>query len=156
MTADSTPGASRKSNALLAIATGGLIAGTLDLTQALIVFGLKIPLFITGGLLGRERALQGGIAIYILGVFLHYFIAFSAAAVFYAASRKLVFMTEYPLVCGLFYGMAVELFMRLVVLPLSALQTRGPYKLQSELLGLVVHMVLIGLPIAYSVRRFGR
>jgi len=155
MTADSAPGASGKRNALLAIATGGLIAGTLDLAQACILFGWKIPLTIAGGLLGRQ-AFQGGIATYILGVFLHFFIACSAAAIYYAASRKLIFLTEHPLVCGLFYGIAVELVMRLIVLPLSALQARGPYKLHNEILGLVVHMVLVGLPISFSVRRFAK
>src|SRR5579864_1902011 len=88
-----------KRNALLAIAVGGLIAGTLDLTQACILFGAKIPLVIAAGLLGRE-ALHGGIATYLLGVLLHFFIAFSATAIYYAASRRLVFMKEHPLVCG--------------------------------------------------------
>ena len=44
--------------------------------------------------------------------------------------------------------------MNLVVLPLSALHARGPYKLHDLILGLLVHMVVIGLPISYSVRRF--
>jgi hypothetical protein len=144
----------QKSNALLAIAVGGLTAGVLDLTQACILFGMKIPLSIAAGLLGRE-ALHGGPAIYALGVLLHFFIAFSVTTIYYAASRRLVFMMEHPLVCGLFFGAAVELVMNLVVLPLSALHARGPYKLNNLILGLLMHMVVIGLPIAYSVRRFG-
>jgi hypothetical protein len=143
----------QKNNALLAIGIGGLIAGTLDLTQAVILFGWDIPLSIAGGLLGRQ-ALQGGAATYALGVMLHYSIATSAAAIYYAASRRLTFLTEHPLVCGLFFGMAVELVMRLIVLPLSALHARGPYELHDEILGLAVHMTFVGLPIAYSVRRF--
>ena len=145
----------QKPNALMAIAVGGLVAGALDLTQACILFGWDIPLAIAAGLLGRQ-AFQGGAGIYVLGVCLHFFIACSAAAVYYAASRKLEFMTEHPLVCGLFFGAAVEEVMNLVVLPLSALHARGPYKLYDLILGLVVHMVVIGLPIAYSVRRFAR
>jgi hypothetical protein len=50
----------------------------------------------------------------------------------------------------------VELVMNLVVLPLSALHARGPYQLHDLLQGLLVHMVMVGLPIAYSVRRFAR
>lgn len=150
---DSAPGPLRKKNALLAIAVGGVIAGTVDLLQACILFGWDIPLSIAGGLLGR-RAFDGGAGTYVLGVFLHFFIACSAAAVYYATSRKLVFMKEQPLVCGLFFGAAVEEVMRLIVLPLSALHARGPYQLQDLILGLVVHMVVVGLPISYSVRRF--
>ena len=74
----------------------------------------------------------------------------------YLASRRLTFMPDHPLVCGLFFGMAVELVMSYVVLPLSALQARGPYRLHDILLGLIVHMIVIGLPVAYSVRRFAR
>ena len=142
-------------NILLAIAAGGIIAGALDLLQAGILFGWDIPLAIAGGLLG-PAADHGGPAVYTLGVLLHFFIALSFAAFYYAASRRLPFMTEHPIVCGLFYGAAVEQIMRLVVLPLSALHARGPYDLHDLIQGLLVHMVVIGLPIAYSVRRFGR
>jgi len=141
--------------ARLAIAAGGIIAGTLDLLHAFILFGWDIPLAIAGGLLGKQ-AFHGGAWTYALGVFLHYFIACSAAAIYYAASRKLPFLAEYPLVCGLFFGAAVDDFMRFVVLPLSALHSHGPYKINDLVLGLLVHMVLVGLPISYSVRRWGR
>jgi hypothetical protein len=146
---------SGKSNPLLAIAMGGFVAGTLDILQACILFGWKVPLVIAGGLLGRQ-ALHGGAGTYALGLVLHFFIACSAASIYYATSRPLRFLVEYPLLCGLFFGIAVELVMNLIVLPLSALHARGPYKLHDLLLGFGVHMVVVGLPIAYSVRRFGR
>ena len=149
------PAALTRRNAILAISLGGLIAGTLDLTQACILFGLRVPLAIAGGLLG-EQAFQGGAGIYVLGILLHFFIAFSVTAIYYTVSRRLTFMLEHPLVCGLFFGMAVELVMSYVVLPLSALQARGPYRLHDVLLGLVVHMIVIGLPVAYSVRQFSK
>ena len=152
MPEDFTP--SRKRSALRAIVAGGLIAGTLDLLQACILFGWDIPLVIAGGLLGRN-AFHGGAGTYVLGVLLHYFIACSAAATYYAASRKLHFLAEHPLVCGLFFGAAVQEVMNLIVLPLSALHSRGPYSLHDLILGLAVHMVIVGLPISFSVRRFG-
>jgi hypothetical protein len=155
MTGDSTPGPTGKRNALVAIVTGGGIAGTLDLMQACLLFGWKIPLVIAGGLLGPE-ALHGGPGTYILGVLLHFFIACSAAAVYYGASRRLPFLTEHPLVCGLFFGAAVEDVMSFVVLPLSALHAKGPYELHNLILGLVVHMLVVGLPISFSVRRFAK
>ncbi len=144
-----------KKSAYLAIAAGGGIAGTLDLLQASILFGWDIPLTIAGGLLGR-RAFTGGAGTYGLGVLLHFLIACSAAGVYYGASRRLRFLTEHPLVCGLLFGGAVEEVMTLVVLPLSALHARGPYELHDLILGLLVHMVVVGLPISYSVRRFGQ
>lgn len=155
MNTTSAAGVMGKSSALLAIGVGGALAGTLDLTQALILFGRRVPLVIAAGLLGRQ-AFQGGAGTYILGIVLHFFIALSATAIFYAASRKLLFMTEHPLVCGLFYGIAVELTMSYVVLPFSALHARGPYPLHDVLLGLIVHMIVVGLPISFSVWHFAR
>ena len=133
MIGDSAPGSLRRRNALLAISVGGLLAGALDLTQAFILFGWNVPLAIAGGLLGRA-AFRGGVGTYVLGVFLHFFIAFSAAAAYYA----------------------VEEVMNLIVLPLSALHARGPYKLHDLILGLLVHMVVVGLPISFSVRWFAK
>ena len=155
MTEVSTHQLSQRGGALWAITAGGLIAGALDLTQAFFLFGRHVPLVIAAGLLGPQ-ALHGGAATYVLGVLLHFFIAFSAATVYYAASRRLDFLTKHPLVCGLAFGAAVELVMSYVVLPLSALRERGPYDLHDVLLGLLVHMVVIGLPISYSARRFAK
>ena len=140
-----------KGNAPLAVAVAGFTAGTVDIIQAFFFFGLEVPLAIAAGLLGRT-ALHGGAATWILGLLLHYFIATSFAAFYYAASRKLTFLTEHPVVCGLVYGAAVELVMTLVVLPLSALHAGGPFKLQKLLLGLGVHMITVGLPISLTIR----
>jgi hypothetical protein len=120
---DAVASPTKRKGALWAIGVGGFAAGTLDLTQACILFGWDIPLSIAAGLLGRA-AIHGGAGTYLLGV------------------------------CGLFFGAAVEEVMTLVVLPLSALHARGPYHLNELILGLAVHMTVIGLPIAYSVRRF--
>ena len=155
MMGTAAPAVSGKGSALKAIAAGGLTAGILDLLQACILFGWDIPLAIAAGLLGKS-AFNGGAATYVLGVLLHFFIACSAAATYYFASFKLPFLRKYPLVCGLFFGAAVEDFMRFVVLPLSALHAHGPYKLNDLVLGLAVHMVVVGLPIAYSTRQWAR
>jgi hypothetical protein len=155
MTTDSAFSPTGKRNALLAIAVGGGIAGVVDLAQACILFGWDIPLAIAGGLLGPQ-AFRGGAGTYVLGVFLHFFIACSAAAVYYGASRRLAFLTEHPLVCGLFFGGAVQEVMNLVVLPLSALHARGPYQLHDLIQGLLIHMVVVGLPISFSVRWFAK
>lgn len=153
MTEDSGALALRRKKATLAIGVGGLVAGSVDLTQACLLFGWDIPLSIAGGLLG-SRAFHGGAGIYALGVLLHFFIAFSFAAFYYAMSRRLTFLREHWVVCGLIYGAGIEEVMSLVVLPLSALHARGPYELHDLIQGLLVHMVVMGLPIAFSVRRF--
>lgn len=138
---------------LTAILVGGFVAGSFDLTSAFITFGWGVPRAIAGGLLGRS-AFQGGTGTWILGVFLHYFIAYLAAAVYCLSSRKLDFLREHFLVCGIFYGMGFYLVMNLIVLPLSALHSAGPYQLHGLIQGLLVHMILIGVPIAFCLRKF--
>lgn len=138
-----------------AILAGGLVAGTMDLTSAFISYGWNVPRGIAAGLLG-PGARQGGTGVYILGILLHFTIAMGAAVVYYLASRKLSFLAVNWIVCGIFFGVAVFLVMNLIVLPLSALHFKGPYQWRGQVQGLLVHMVCIGLPIAFSVRRFSK
>lgn len=141
-----------KPNLLRAILAGGAIAGTLDLITAFITFGPRVPRNIAAGLIGG-LAMQPSILPVILGVALHFFIAFSAATVYCLASRRFEFLKDHFVVCGMFYGIAVFLVMNLIVLPLCAFHYMGPYQLRGLLQGLIVHMLIIGLPIAYCLRR---
>jgi hypothetical protein len=140
-----------KPKLLRPILVGGAIAGTFDMTAAFITYGPNNPKIIAAGLIGM-RAVHGGVFTWILGFLLHYFIAFSAAAVYCLASRKLEFLKEHFLVCGLFYGIAIYLVMNLIVLPLCAFHYTGPYQLRGLLQGLIVHMLIIGLPISFCLR----
>jgi len=155
----SQAGKSSSTNPLLIAArpilVGGLIAGFFDASLAFYDFGWNMPRGIAGGLLG-PAARNGGTATWILGLFLHFFIACSAAAIYYAASRKLTYLRDSPIVCGMFFGIAIFLVMNLVVLPLSAYHTSAPMPLASMRKGILIHMVFIGLPIALSVRRYSK
>jgi hypothetical protein len=142
-----------KKKVVLAIVVGAFIGGTVDILFVCIQEGWDIPLYIAAGLLG-SAAIQGGAGTYVLGVLLHFFIACSWATVYYLASRKLPFLIEYPLICGLNFGAWVLLFMTLVVLPLSAFHYADTLTPRILLEGLARKMLLIGLPIAYSVRYF--
>jgi uncharacterized membrane protein YagU involved in acid resistance len=106
---------------------------------------------IAAGLLGREAARAGGWPAALLGVFCHFLIATTAAAVYVVASRRLPALLRRPVPFGLAYGVAVFYFMQLVVLPLSRVG-RAPFQLRGQLTGLVIHMLLIGLPIALWAR----
>jgi hypothetical protein len=153
MTTASIPTHVQRTSLALPILVGGAVAGLLDMTSAYITFGRYMPIGIAGGLLGpAARHVSAGQ--YILGLCIHYFIAFSAAAVYCLASRRLDFLRNHFLVCGLFYGIGVFLFMTLVVLPLSAYHAMGPYQYRGLVQGILAHMFLIGLPISTSLRIF--
>lgn len=148
------------SNALLAIFWGGLACGVFDITQACIAWGLQNHLppmrifqSVAAGLLG-PKSFQGGISTAALGLFLHFVIAFSWAAIYYIASRKLTFMVESPVIAGLLYGELVWLVMNCVVIPLSALHHGPRFDKASIITGPIGHLFLVGLPIALAVKRW--
>ena len=148
----------RTNNAAAAIFWGGLIAGILDLTQAFIGFSLvgstpfRILQRIAGGIFGT-RSQQMGWTSAAVGLLCHCAVAFTAAAVYYLASRKLPLLVQRPVLCGLVYGEWVFLFMYFVVIPLSAIGT-PQFNLATYITGPVGHPLLVGLPIALCVRRF--
>jgi hypothetical protein len=152
MSTVSNSGAAQSTTLALPILVGGGVAGLLDMTSAYISFGRYMPIGIAGGIVGaagRHRS----VGQYILGLCIHYFIAFSAATVYCFASKKLGFLRDHFIVCGLFYGIAVFLVMQLIVLPLSAYHAMGPYQYRGLVQGLLAHMFLIGLPISISLRK---
>ncbi len=139
--------------ALPAILIGGVVAGALDTIAAYVTLNPGWPRAVAGGLLGMS-AFKGGAGVYAFGLFLEFFIATGAAAVYYAFSRRLEFLRPHFFVCGLFFGVAVYLVMNLIVLPLCALHVHSAISRSDLIQGILVHMFMIGLPIAGSVRRF--
>lgn len=143
-----------------AILTGGLLAGVLDAASAIHTFGWSMCYGIASGLLGSKAFPQaggGGAAIWTLGIALHFVIALSAAAIYGASSRRLGFLKDHFIVGGVFCGIAVYLVMNLVVLPLSAVPfPAGPFTVEGLRIGLVSHILLIGLPISLSLWFFSR
>ena len=140
----------------IAIFAGGLVAGAFDATMAVITYGWGMARGIASGVLGA-RALTGGSGVWILGIVLHFTIAIGAAAIYYLASRRLGFLREHFVVCGMFFGIAIFLVMNLVIVPLSAVPFPvGPFTVRSMIQGLLVHMILIGLPIAAANRVFSK
>jgi len=140
----------------MAIVIGGLIAGILDLTSAILItmyYHRSVRQMLQGiasGALGKA-AFDGGSGTAALGVGFHFLIAFTATAVFYFASRKIGFLTEQPVVAGVLYGIAVYLFMYLVVQQLAGLHPK--FGLLTTSRAVLVHIFCVGLPIALSVKR---
>jgi hypothetical protein len=146
----------RLARATSGILWGGLTAGACDITYACIANQLRFgsPFSrtlqsVASGLLGRA-ALQGGWGTAALGLSLHFFIALAAATVYYTVSQKLTFMVRQAWLSGLTYGLLVYVFMSFVVVPLSA----APFRIRFDILGLLVHMFLVGLPIALAARKY--
>ena len=143
---------------LLAIVSGGLIVGCLDLAYAIIVYSPKAPILvpqaIASGILGKA-SFTGGASSAVLGVVCHFFIALSIATVYYLASRKLPVLVQNAVPCGLAYGLMVYCVMHGLVLPLSNVSHRPipPVYIVTEF---IEHAFFVGLPVALTTRYFSR
>ena len=148
-------------NSRFGILFGGLIAGVMDITAAILTWKIKanVPPIrvlqsVASGWMGKD-AFAGGGRTAALGLAFHFLIAFTAATVFYLASRKIGFLLSSVWVAGALYGVLVYGFMYWVVMPLSNVR-RGPFSWEVEITAIVTHIVCVGLPIALLVKRFSR
>jgi uncharacterized membrane protein YagU involved in acid resistance len=113
---------------------------------------IVLPQAIASGLFGM-KSFEGGLPTAILGVALEFLITLVATAAYYAASRKLSFLIRRAVLWGLLYGIAIYLFMNLIVVPLSA-APKFDHTWASRACDLAAHMFFIGLPMALAVRRY--
>ncbi len=137
------------------IPIAGLLAGGLDLTATSTLMKIQgIPLkrllqTIASGALGPS-AFKAGKKSAAAGLFFHFLIALIASAIYYAASGKLPYLLEHPLLCGTLYGIAVHLVMSRIVLPLSAAPKRQ-FSPKTFFTQLVIHILYVGLPISLTI-----
>jgi hypothetical protein len=140
--------------------TTALLVGTLDITYA-IAFSYfrtgtspqRLLQSVAAGAFGRDAAFSGGAATAAAGLAFHFFIAFTITAIFFAAASRLPWLIRRPAIVGPLYGIGVYLVMNFVVIPLSRI---GPRPLAAPIVlvtGVLVHMFVIGTPIAFGARR---
>jgi hypothetical protein len=128
----------------------------MDITAAFVTWGIKgisparILRGIASGLMG-VKALKGGWDIAVLGLACHFFIAYTAATVFYVVSRRIEFMTRRAVTAGVIYGVIVYAVMYWGVKPLSLVAAR-PFSWREHVVAILTHIVCVGLPISLVVK----
>ena len=135
-------------------ALGGGIGGLLDAIYATVLWGLGAWQGVASGLLGKA-SFEGGNATVLLGLALHFFIAFVMALVYVRASRHLPVLTAKPLLMGVLYGVALYVVMNFVVVPLSQIGFR-PLTTAGFLRAFPPHVLLVGPAIALVAARRAR
>jgi hypothetical protein len=154
LSASVTPPLPPRARAFAAILLGGFASGLMDITAALLVYGalglkpLRLLQGIAGGVLG-PRTYGGGVATALLGLLCHFSIAFGAAAVYVGLGRRMRFLVQHPIAAGMAYGVVVYYFMNLIIVPLSR-ATKYPFSVEMMAIGVVIHILCIGLPIAFA------
>src|SRR5260370_34233206 len=145
-------------NPAKAISSAGLTCGALDISAALVVYGLmgskplRLLQGIAGGILG-PRTYSGGTSTALLGLALHFVVAFGAATVFFLASRVVPLLLNHGVVSGVLYGIAVYFFMNRIVVQVSA-PTKFPFSIRMMLIGPISNIFCDGIPVPLSIRRY--
>lgn len=106
---------------------------------------------VAGCLIGAG-ARDGGFEMVLLGVALHFFICFVAAALLYFILKKVPALPRQWLLVAVVYGVVFMLVMNYVVAPLS-LAGRSIYPVHTLHVQAFWHIVLVGLTTAWFVTR---
>jgi hypothetical protein len=136
-----------------AISAATLVAGTLDLTAALI--SARVRGQTPGGLLRAVAAgpfgdaiRDAGIAGAAAGMEVHFGIMAVIATVFMFAARRVPTLAKQPVRWGLLYGVSIYIVMELIVLPLRWSVNYPILEPAHIFFALTFMTVLVGLPIA--------
>ena len=142
-----------------AIITAWLIAGTLDITSAIIIFIINnktsvIGLFqyIASGVFGNS-AFSGGIPMAIAGLLFHYTFALIWTLVFFFIYPKIQFISKHKYTSGVLYGIFVWLFMNLIVVKLSRVPVIN-FSIGHRIVGIIILILFISSPILYISGRY--
>lgn len=143
-----------------AVILTGLFVGTTDLMYAYISiwastgkFSEKMLNYIAGGALGIPVAIAGGTPAAFLGLFFHYFIAFSFTLFFFLIFPRLKFLSYNKYLVGMLYAVFVNLFFERIIL-LGTHIPASPFDLSRSYVNWVIFGVIFGIPIAYNTYRF--
>ena len=140
---------------------GGLCVGTLDGLAATINAGTRgvspdrVFHYVASGLIGRDASYGGGAATVMLGILLHYTIAFGVATVFFLLSRRFPVLLTRAVIAGMAYGVLVYFAMAYLIVPLSAVP-KLPFSFSGMITGIFIHMFCVGLPAALVTRAMSR
>jgi hypothetical protein len=137
-----------------AVLLGGLVAGTVDIGAASLIFRASpAPVLraIASGLLGPE-AKTGGNEVLLIGLLLQWAMSMLIAAIYGLAALAMPILARRWLTFGLAYGVGVYFVMTYVVVPLS----RASHKHSTDPMIIgenLAAMLLFGVIVAYFARK---
>ena len=153
------PGESRRQAgfAVSTVAIAGLVAGAIDVafnTVQAVNAGTSVLRpwkGVAAALLGKDAVVQGGDAMAIIGVGLHFLITIGAAAIYYLVAKRWGWLVRHAFLSGLVFGTAFFLAMNYVILPLTVIGHPLYVGGQTIAIALPSHIIMIGLPISLII-----
>lgn len=142
-----------------AILVTGLVAGLCDGTAAVVNYTahggtepVKIAYYIASAIFGRDVAYAGGWPMAACGILMHFAIAMSWTALFYAVYPRIRTVAHNAFVTGVVYGAFVWVMMNLVLVPLTR-TPKGPFNPGRAAIEMGILMVCIGQPVSFMAHR---
>lgn len=140
------------------ILTTGALIGLLDAiaacTNAWFSYGIiphRVWQYVASGLLG-EAAYKRDVLPTIVGLAIHFTIAITATFIFYVLYKRWGHVLRPIVVIGAIYGIGIWIVMNYIVIPLSVIG-RYPGDVLQIIIGLLIHIFVIGIPMAVLVKR---
>lgn len=133
------------------IVYGGLAIGVLDGLAACASNWLAggtakgVWIYVSSALIGYETAKLYDWKAALLGLLMHFGIAFSVATVYYLVSRNIPFLTRNALISGPLFGILVHLAMTFLIVPLTRVPPI-PFSASGFVKQLLIHIFFVGLP----------
>lgn len=143
--------------AALTVAMAGVAAGAIDLgfnTVKALNAGTSVLRpwkGVAAALLGKDAVIQGGDAMAIIGVALHFLITIGAAAIYYLVAKRQGWLVRHAFLSGLVFGTLFFLAMNYVILPLSVIGHPLYVGGETIVMALPGHIIMIGLPISLII-----
>ena len=139
------------------VVIAGAVAGAIDLalnTVKAVNAGTSVLRpwkGVAAALIGKDAVIQGGDAVAIIGVGLHFLITIGAAAIYYLVAKRRGWLVRHAFLSGLVFGTLFFLAMNYVILPLSIIGHPLYVGGQTIAIALPSHIIMIGLPIAMII-----
>ncbi|KRD09087.1 hypothetical protein ASE21_14655 [Flavobacterium sp. Root901] len=139
----------------------GLLAGTLDILAAILVYSVilhkttaeKILQSIASGVF-KEHAYTGGAQMAFYGLLLHYCIALAFAYFYSQIYPHVPLLKKNILLSGFIYGIFIWIVMNLLVLPLVFTKLPAREFDLPFLISVLILVLCVGLPIAFVTKKF--
>jgi hypothetical protein len=136
-----------------------LLVGTLDILCAIVSFLIKggtdpslIFIYISSAIFGPQAKEMNSTSMVILGLCLHYLIAFIWTVIFFFLYRRIPLMRNSRVLTGIVYGYFVQVIMSQVVVKASNAAT-GPFNIKSFLVSGAILVAAIGIPLSFIASR---
>lgn len=146
-------------NTIKTIIIAWLIAGTLDISSAIINFLitsksslLGLFQYIASGIFG-DSAFNGGVPMALAGLIIHYFIAFTWTIIFFFIYPKIKVLSSNKIIIGFLYGIIIWIIMNKIILKLSNVPHIN-FSMLHDILGTLYLMFCIGLPLSFIIGNY--